>query len=423
MAVVPALIPALRAALEGVAAGERRLRSLVHNSSDVIAVVDEQLLIRWQSGAMQAVLGHDPDALLGTSMLDLVGSEDRPSLRDYVRRARARPGLTERLALRVRHGDGSFRDVDAAASDHRDDASVGGFVLTLRDETERRRLEEELRKLASRLEREALYDSLTDLPNRRMLFTRLAADVAAAEAAGGDVVVMLIDLDQFKELNDTLGHRAGDELLREIGLRLTSVAPPVDLVARLGGDEFAVLLAPGAGPVEAEQVAQLLQTAIREPFHYQGMSLLVRASIGIAVYPEHAQDVETLMQRADVAMYVAKAHGAGHAFYATSRDCARSASRSRSTTSGPARRRWATCGACPCRSSSSTSPSSWGWPATRSTSPSCGRSSRSPTTSASRRSPRASSPPTPATACSRWAATRARAFCWAGRCRPRTSGR
>ncbi|HEY4096112.1 MAG TPA: diguanylate cyclase, partial [Baekduia sp.] len=320
LAIIPALMPALRSALDGVAAGERRLRSLVHNSTDIIMVVDEQLLIGWQSDAMRAVLGHEPAELLGTPLLDLVDTDDRPALAGYVRRARIRPGTTETLRLRVRHGDGALRDVEAVLADHRDDPSVGGFVLNLRDDTERRRLEGELRELAARLEREALYDSLTGLPNRRMLFAHLAGGIAEASNAGTEAVVMLIDLDQFKELNDTLGHQAGDDLLREMGPRLTSALGPEDLVARLGGDEFAVLLAPGAGTIEAEQVAARLQTAIQEPFVYQGMSLLVRASIGIAVYPEHAPDVETLMQRADVAMYLAKSHGVGHEVYATARD-------------------------------------------------------------------------------------------------------
>jgi diguanylate cyclase (GGDEF)-like protein/PAS domain S-box-containing protein len=315
LAVIPALMPALRAALEGVAASERRLRSLVHNSTDIIMVVDDALMIGWQSDAMRAVLGHAPPALRGTPVLDLVCPDDRAALTGYVDRARAHPGLTETLPLRVRHGDGTLRDVDAAVADHRADPSVAGFVLNLRDETARRRLEGELRELAARLEREALYDSLTGLPNRRMLFTRLAAAVDEADA-----VVMLIDLDHFKELNDTLGHQAGDDLLREIGPRLRSALGPDDLVARLGGDEFAVVLASGAGTAAAEAVAVRLQTAIQEPFVYQGMSLLVRASIGIAAAPEHAQDVETLMQRADVAMYLAKDRGAGHEVYATARD-------------------------------------------------------------------------------------------------------
>jgi diguanylate cyclase (GGDEF)-like protein/PAS domain S-box-containing protein len=320
LSLVPVLIPGLRVALQGMAAGERRLRSLVQNSTDVTTVVGEDLRIRWQADAIRLVLGHEPDELLGTSLLDLVHPYDHAALNGYVHGAGPPPHPTETQSLRLRHRDGTYRDFDAAIADRRHDASVDGFVLNLRDETERRRLEGELRALAARLEHDSLHDPLTGLPNRRMLFARLHTAMAQAEVDRTRLVLLLIDLDQFKELNDTLGHEAGDELLREIRPRLAGAVTEGDLVARLGGDEFAILLDPAAPDVDAGAVAERLRAAIEEPFAFRGTRLLVRASIGIACYPEHAQDVQTLMRRADVAMYSAKSHGVGHEEYAASRD-------------------------------------------------------------------------------------------------------
>jgi diguanylate cyclase (GGDEF)-like protein len=176
-------------------------------------------------------------------------------------------------------------------------------------------LERELRELATKREHESLHDPLTGLANRRLLSARLDEALGVAQAQGRTLTVMLIDLNRFKELNDTLGHAAGDQLLREIRPRLLAASSGAELVARIGGDEFAVILSPGRGAADAKRMAERLRLSLEEPFNIQDLTLRVGASVGIAVYPEHANDADTLLQRADVAMYSAKKHGVGHELY------------------------------------------------------------------------------------------------------------
>jgi len=180
------------------------------------------------------------------------------------------------------------------------------------DVTERRRAEEALRH-------QALHDALTGLPNRVLLQDRLRHSVSTAHRTNEPLALLLMDLDQFKEINDTLGHDHGDRLLRQIGSRLQRVLRDTDTVARLGGDEFAVVV-PSADRVGAEIVAGKLEAALEHPFQLEDMTVQARASVGIALYPEHATDAETLVQRADVAMYVAKRNGGGHAVYDAEHD-------------------------------------------------------------------------------------------------------
>jgi len=174
----------------------------------------------------------------------------------------------------------------------------------------------EIRGLAE-VRRLADTDDLTALPNRRHLERRLREELDAARARGTSVALLLIDLDRFKELNDTLGHRAGDIVLEQIGPRLRAVLRAGDMLARLGGDEFAAVLADAA---QAEPVGRRIARALEEGLRVDGIDVRIGASIGIAVFPEHGDDAETLMQRADVAMYQAKAARSGHAFYERDRD-------------------------------------------------------------------------------------------------------
>ncbi len=162
--------------------------------------------------------------------------------------------------------------------------------------------------------RQALTDDLTDLPNRRAFYRSLAD---AASRPGGSVAVLILDLDHFKELNDTLGHQAGDLLLESIGPRVRRVLRSGDLLARLGGDEFAILMH-GATRTGAARVAERVRGAIAEPFYVQGFSLRVEASVGIAV--ADGNSAEELMMQADVAMYQAKRDRSGYEFYAPERD-------------------------------------------------------------------------------------------------------
>ena len=160
--------------------------------------------------------------------------------------------------------------------------------------------------LAAERERQAVHDALTGLPNRALLHERATTVLTEAGRSGSTVAVMLLDLDHFKEINDTLGHRVGDNLLRAVGERLHGAVRDTDMVARLGGDEFGVLVSCMNSADDAVVLAERLLTVLREPFFVDGVRLQTQASIGIAVWPDHGTDVETLVQRADVALYAAK---------------------------------------------------------------------------------------------------------------------
>ncbi len=188
-------------------------------------------------------------------------------------------------------------------------AAFARIALTFRD----------VRALAE-TRRQALTDDLTSMPNRRHFLRCVRDGIIASRATGESVALLIVDLDHFKELNDTLGHDAGDQLLRQVGERLHEVLRVSDTAARLGGDEFGVLLSDSSDGANAELVAEKILKAIAQPFPIKSVGLRVTASIGIALFPEHAENDEQLMQHADVAMYEAKAAQSGYACYARERD-------------------------------------------------------------------------------------------------------
>jgi diguanylate cyclase (GGDEF)-like protein len=179
------------------------------------------------------------------------------------------------------------------------------------ERAQRRRAEEQIHRLA-------YFDALTGLANRAMLHERLQLALAVAQHNQSQVSLLLMDLDRFKDINDTLGHQNGDCLLQQVAQRLREALPAASVIARLGGDEFAVLLPEGAEV--AGQSARHLLNSLQQPFELAGLTLDVKGSIGIALAPEHAQDATTLIQRADVAMYLAKATESGCAFYTSQQD-------------------------------------------------------------------------------------------------------
>jgi diguanylate cyclase (GGDEF)-like protein/PAS domain S-box-containing protein len=189
---------------------------------------------------------------------------------------------------------------------------VREVVSSFTDVTDRKKAEHAL-------ERQALHDTLTGLPNRALLLDRLEQALRTARRLATPLALLVTDLDRFKEINDTFGHHAGDLLIDEVADRITSDLRETDTVARLGGDEFAIIL-PGADQTGAGRVAQKIIAALQRPFEIEGTAHEISVSIGIAVYPQHGEDVDTLLRRADAAMYVAKRTPGGSAVYAEQQD-------------------------------------------------------------------------------------------------------
>lgn len=190
---------------------------------------------------------------------------------------------------------------------------VGGFwsLLWLS-----RRRANDLRRKAAHNEQQALHDDLTELPNRTLFTDRAQQAVAMAKREGGNVAIMVMDLDRFKEVNDTLGHHYGDLLLREVGRRLKASLRDVDTISRFGGDEFAVLLRDVPERSAAQDVATKIRNCVSRPLVLDTVTLSVDASVGISLYPNDANDFDKLLQHADSAMYAAKAKRTGTEFYA-----------------------------------------------------------------------------------------------------------
>ena len=266
------------------------------------------LVLRAANPAAERLMHRDLYSQIGRSIEDafpaLVGSRLRIRLVQVVER-----GVPLRVDdLVVAPEDGEQRVVTLRAFPL-PDRSV---AVSLHDVTDAVAASEALR-------RQALYDTLTGLPNRRLFDQELHRAVRDAPAKGEQVALLVMDLDQFKEVNDALGHHVGDELLQGIGDRLTEAFGD-RLVARLGGDEFALILAGAVDEAAALEVAGRIRAVLEQPFELGDVRLQSNASIGIALFPDHATAVATLVQRADVAMYNAKRSGAGAATYAAEHD-------------------------------------------------------------------------------------------------------
>jgi len=187
-----------------------------------------------------------------------------------------------------------------------------GFRSVGRDVTERKKLETKLEEMAT-------HDALTGLPSRTLLNDRLNVAIHQAKRKSRTIAVMMLDLDKFKSVNDTLGHSVGDELLKAVGGRLTKVTRKTDTVARFGGDEFMILLSEITGMDEAAEIAQRILCSFQEPFLLEGNELQITTSIGIALYPDDGSDINTLVKYSDAAMYTVKASGRGNYSFYTSK--------------------------------------------------------------------------------------------------------
>lgn len=288
--------------------------SLIQNTSDMILVVNADLSVIYLTPSVRAVLGHESDAVMGQPVLGLLSALDAPRASSLLRRVqsakpRAQHGRIEPDdEWRLVDAEGNVRAFEVTCRNLLEDPSVRGLVLTLHDTTERRALEEELKHLA-------FHDSLTQLPNRALFLDRVEHALSRQGRHRERLAVMLIDLDDFKMVNDTRGHAAGDALLVAIGERLRLTVRPQDTCARLGGDEFAVLVEGLVGDDEAGQLAERILTALRQPYGIIDDGFTVRASIGLSTSVDEADAAEMLIQ-ADLAMYAAKDAGRGtYEFY------------------------------------------------------------------------------------------------------------
>jgi len=254
------------------------------------------------SEASASVPGEEPDAPLAAALVVPLVLQTRVLGVIGVRLPSGRRADASASALLSR-----FADALALALEH-----ARRFEAARLEAAASRRAEETLRHLA-------LHDALTGLPNRTLFQDRLRLAIRTAERTCQPFTLLFIDLDRFKEVNDSLGHQFGDRVLERIGVRLREALRDSDTVARLGGDEFAVLL-PTAGAEVARALAQKALDQLSAPLMLDGHRIDLGASIGIAVYPEHGADAESMIHRADTAMYVAKQRGGGIANYAAERD-------------------------------------------------------------------------------------------------------
>ncbi|MBC3839385.1 EAL domain-containing protein [Streptacidiphilus sp. 4-A2] len=282
---------------------EAYFRTLIHNASDVILILDDDNTVRYASPSAEAVFGPEPQHGV-RRLVDLVHPDDAGRAAEALDRMRATDREQDlREDWQLMSQDHRRVEVEVRCSNLRHDQSVRGLVLTLRDVTDQRKLERELTH-------RAFHDSLTGLPNRVLLLNRIEHALVSRPRERGDTLVcaLFIDLDDFKVVNDTLGHTVGDHLLVAASRRLSATLRAGDTAARLGGDEFAVLIEGIREPSEAEEIADHIVEALARPFHVRGEPISVSASVGIATELD-SSDAEELLGHADLALYAAKAAG------------------------------------------------------------------------------------------------------------------
>jgi diguanylate cyclase (GGDEF)-like protein/PAS domain S-box-containing protein len=293
------------------AASEARFRALVQNSSDVTLINDPDTTIRYASPSAQQVLGIAVKQLVGRKLMDLVHVDDGEIARRFFIEVHGADGTAPVVEeWRLARPDGTSLWTENTGTNLLTEPTVGGLVVNTRDISERRTLQ-------ARLTHQAFHDELTRLANRALFLNRVAHAVARAPRGKHPAAVLFLDLDDFKKVNDSLGHAVGDELLVAAAGRLMTCVRPADTIARLGGDEFAVLLEDVDAMADVEVVAERISSALRAPFRVSGRDVFIGVSIGIAAV-DAGETPDDVLRNADLAMYFAKSRRKGHyAIYAS----------------------------------------------------------------------------------------------------------
>jgi diguanylate cyclase (GGDEF)-like protein/PAS domain S-box-containing protein len=295
-------------------ANETRIRAVSENAFDAIVTADERGVIDTANQAVEKMFGYRPDELIGRNVSVLMPEPYRDEHDGYIDKylltGKGRL-INNRAEVVGQRKDGTTFPLEIALSE----MFIGEqryFVAVARDITENKRQ-------TAALQHQALHDSLTELPNRTLLSDRIRQSILLAQREHHQLALLVMDLDRFKEINDTLGHQYGDQVLQQVSERMRHALRESDTIARLGGDEFAILL-PNTGLNQAKAIADKLLRVTEDPIEIGAQMLHVGGSIGITLYPQHGEDEVTLLQRADVAMYVAKREHLGSAVYDPSSD-------------------------------------------------------------------------------------------------------
>ncbi|HWN30300.1 MAG TPA: EAL domain-containing protein [Burkholderiales bacterium] len=288
---------------------EERFRALIQNSTDIITIHDAEGVTTYETPSASRILGYPPDGLIGKSPFEAIHPKDVAAARAAFRAVLKGSGQAFPVEFRFRRADGSWIWLEAVGANLLHHTGIEGVVLTSRDITPRKEAEKRLQYLVN-------HDALTGLPNRLLLEDRLRQAIAQAHRGAYLAALLLIDLDQFKMVNESLGHHAGDVLLMEVARRIRLCLCEGDTEARLGGDEFAVIL-PHAGTVEnVSDIAQNILEEFSRPLTIDRQEIFTSASIGISVYPADGTEPDALIQNADTAMYSAKKLGrSNHRFF------------------------------------------------------------------------------------------------------------
>ena len=284
---------------------ERKFQSMVQHSTDLITLLGADQRVLYPSPTVTTVLGRSPNAIIGHLLSEFIHPDDVAAAQaQFTKILNGGRGASTTFEYRVAHVDGHWRNIDAVMTNLLEEADVGAIVLNGRDVTDRRVLEQELLH-------QAFHDTLTGLANRALFLDRLSHAMDVGGRRVDPVAVLFLDLDDFKTVNDSLGHPVGDHLLVAVADRLRTAIRPGDTVARFGGDEFAVLVESGTMPEAAELVAKRITEALAPSFRVQDNDVTVRASIGIAFGQRPNESPDDLLRDADLAMYLAKHNGKG----------------------------------------------------------------------------------------------------------------
>ncbi|MGH2859493.1 MAG: putative bifunctional diguanylate cyclase/phosphodiesterase, partial [Solirubrobacteraceae bacterium] len=284
---------------------EARFATLVQNSTDLITVLGPDHTILYQSPSIERALGYSADAVTGWSFEQLLHPDEQGRLLRRLTDGAAATGRDEVIECLLHHQDGSLRHFEILHTDLLADPSVGGIVLNGRDVSERKAFEEQLAH-------QAFHDTVTHLANRALFNERVRHAVARTLREGVGMAVLFVDLDDFKTVNDSLGHAAGDRVLLEAAQRISAAIRSADTAARFGGDEFAILLEDVDDPQAAAETAERILESLGRTLRLGHNELTIRASLGISVAEAgEAFDADELIRNADAAMYIAKADGKG----------------------------------------------------------------------------------------------------------------